>query len=70
MDDLVLQIAVWLEPRLRAVEAADPVVAALKQRVRDTTAAVAVAQEDDVEPALRAQDEAIWALLNHRGIKP
>lgn len=70
MDDYALKVAAWLEKRVRAAEIGNPELAVLKQRVRDTTAAVTAAQEEDVVPALREQNEAIWALINHSGVKP
>ena len=70
MDDYALKVAAWLEKRVRQAEEVDPALDGLKQRVRDTTAAVAAAQGDDVAPAIREQDKAIWALINHRGVKP
>lgn len=56
----------WLHRAIAATEAADPRGADLKQQVREATAVLSAAEGDAVFPALKTQNQAIWALLDYQ----
>lgn len=69
MDTSILQMAEWLDRQIREAESRDPTLARLKEQVRVTSEAVRVAEGEAIKPALAAQSEAIWALIDHQSVR-
>lgn len=69
MDVCTLQMAEWLEKRIREAESKDHTLIALKQEVREATEIVKAAQGDAIASALKAQAQAIWALIDHQSVR-
>jgi hypothetical protein len=59
------QLGEWLGWHIRAAEEDDGRVRELTQRVCEATAALAGLERDAFTEALRAQENAIWALIRH-----
>ncbi|MDB0509867.1 hypothetical protein AB6Q13_04320 [Ralstonia solanacearum] len=68
MDEYAEKVVRWLAPRLGAAEQSDPVLAMLKQRVRDATGKLDVVHTDDDAgriAALEVQNDAIAKLVRY-----
>jgi hypothetical protein len=59
------RVGEWLGWHIREAEEDDGRVRELTQRVREATAALAGQEGDAFTEALRAQENAIWALIRH-----
>lgn len=59
----------WMAKRIDEADATDPKLEDLKQQLDVATKVVTAAEGDAVKPAVLAQSDAIWALIDYLASK-
>jgi hypothetical protein len=59
----------WMAKRIGEADATDPKLENLKQQLDVATKVVTAAEGDAVKPAVLAQSDAIWALIDYLASK-
>jgi hypothetical protein len=59
----------WMAKRIDEADATDPKLENLKQQLDVATKVVTAAEGDAVKPAVLAQSDAIWALIDYLASK-
>ena len=65
MEEYAIWCAMWIENRVLQVEANDPKLRPLKNRINELSIEIKAAQEDAIPELIRQQDRAIQELIEH-----